>query len=83
MLRFEHWQLTIKTKSNLNQTVKIEMQFHCFACGHRSEMLGLVKEVFMTSAKDWKAETLAKELQHGRRIFSANNDARDRRLHDS
>ncbi|KAG6525557.1 protein OBERON 4-like [Zingiber officinale] len=59
-----------------------EMQFHCFACGHPSEMFGFVKEVFLTCAKDWKAETLAKELQYVSRIFSASNDARDRRLHE-
>lgn len=58
-----------------------ETQFHCFACGHLSEMFGFVKEVFTTCAKDWKAETLTKELQHVRRIFSASNDARGRGLH--
>ncbi|XP_008801846.1 protein OBERON 4-like isoform X2 [Phoenix dactylifera] len=59
-----------------------EMQFHCVACDHRSEMFGFVKEVFKTCAKDWKEETLAKELQYVRRIFSASNDVRGRKLHD-
>ncbi|KAG1366983.1 protein OBERON 4 [Cocos nucifera] len=59
-----------------------EMQFHCVACDHRSEMFGFVREVFKTCAKDWKAETLFKELQYVRRIFSASNDVRGRKLHD-
>lgn len=59
-----------------------EMQFHCLACGHRSEMFGFVKEVFKTCAKDWKVETLAKELQYVKRIFTASNDVRGKNLHD-
>ncbi|XP_010909102.1 protein OBERON 4 [Elaeis guineensis] len=59
-----------------------EMQFHCVACDHRSEMFGFVKEVFKTCASDWKAETLAKELQYVRRIFSVSSDVRGRKLHD-
>ncbi|XP_072997879.1 protein OBERON 3 [Typha latifolia] len=59
-----------------------EMQFHCAACGHPSEMFGFVKDVFRTCAKDWKAETLLKELQYVRRIFSSSNDARGKRLRD-
>ncbi|URD90916.1 hypothetical protein MUK42_35216 [Musa troglodytarum] len=54
-----------------------EMQFHCVACHHPSEMFGFVKEVFKTCAKDWKVDTLAKELQYVKRIFSASNDLRD------
>ncbi|KAG1342215.1 protein OBERON 4 [Cocos nucifera] len=59
-----------------------EMQFHCLACGHRSEMFGFVKEVFKTCVKDWKVETLAKELQYVKRIFTASNDVRGKKLHD-
>ncbi|URD90918.1 hypothetical protein MUK42_35216 [Musa troglodytarum] len=59
-----------------------EMQFHCVACHHPSEMFGFVKEVFKTCAKDWKVDTLAKELQYVKRIFSASNDLRGKRLHD-
>ncbi|KAG6505352.1 protein OBERON 4-like [Zingiber officinale] len=59
-----------------------EMQFHCIACGHTSEMFGFVREVFATCAKEWKAETLAKELQYVSRIFSPSNDVRGRRLHE-
>lgn len=58
------------------------MQFHCTACGHPSEMFGFVKEVFKTCARNWKAETFAKELEFVRRIFSASDDARGKRLHD-
>ncbi|KAJ6852256.1 putative protein OBERON 4 [Iris pallida] len=57
-----------------------EMQFHCVACNHPSEMFGFVKDVFMTCVKDWKAETLVKELQYVRRIFAASNDLKGRRL---
>ncbi|KAJ0982670.1 hypothetical protein J5N97_010925 [Dioscorea zingiberensis] len=59
-----------------------EMQFHCVACDHPSEMFGFVKEVFKTCAKEWKYETLRKELQYVRRIFSASNDARGQKLRD-
>ncbi|MQM17568.1 hypothetical protein Taro_050541 [Colocasia esculenta] len=59
-----------------------EMQFHCVACGHPSEMFGFVKEVFKTCAKDWKPEILAKELEYVRRIFSASEDSRGKRLRD-
>ncbi|CAL9066322.1 unnamed protein product [Musa banksii] len=59
-----------------------EMQFHCVACHHPSEMFGFVKEVFKTCAKDWKVDTLAKELQYVKRIFSTSNDLRGKRLHD-
>ncbi|XP_010906124.1 protein OBERON 4 [Elaeis guineensis] len=59
-----------------------EMQFHCLACGHRSEMFGFVKEVFKTCAKDWKVETLAKELQYVKTIFTGSNDVRGKKLHD-
>ncbi|RLN42012.1 protein OBERON 4-like [Panicum miliaceum] len=44
-----------------------EMQFHCAACGHPSEMFGFVKEVFRTCARHWRIETLIRELQ-GKRV---------------
>uniref|UniRef100_A0A1D1Z074 Protein OBERON 4 n=1 Tax=Anthurium amnicola TaxID=1678845 RepID=A0A1D1Z074_9ARAE len=59
-----------------------EIQFHCVACGHPSEMFGFVKEVFKTCAKDWKVEILAKELEYVRRIFCASEDSRGKRLRD-
>ncbi|KAF9593294.1 hypothetical protein IFM89_021050 [Coptis chinensis] len=59
-----------------------EMQFQCVACKHPSEMLGFVKEVFKTCAKDWKVETLSKELEYVKRIFSASHDTKGRQLHD-
>ncbi|KQK22859.1 protein OBERON 4 [Brachypodium distachyon] len=57
-----------------------EMQFHCTACGHPSEMYGFVKEVFRTCAKQWGMETLIRELQYVKRIFSASDDARGKRV---
>ncbi|KAK9157849.1 hypothetical protein Scep_004423 [Stephania cephalantha] len=57
-----------------------EMQFHCVACNHPSEMFGFVREVFRTCAKDWKAETLSRELGYVMRIFSASNDTRGKQL---
>ncbi|KAK6925604.1 Oberon, PHD finger domain [Dillenia turbinata] len=59
-----------------------EMQFHCVACSHPSEMFGFVKEVFKTCAKEWKMEILQKELQYVKRIFSASTDIRGKLLHD-
>ncbi|KAI8545843.1 hypothetical protein RHMOL_Rhmol07G0069400 [Rhododendron molle] len=59
-----------------------EMQFHCVACDHPSEMFGFVKEVFQSFAKEWTAETLSKELEYVRRIFSASEDVRGKRLHN-
>ncbi|KAA8515665.1 hypothetical protein F0562_018724 [Nyssa sinensis] len=59
-----------------------EMQFHCVACDHPSEMFGFVKEVFQNFVKQWTAETLSKELEFVRRIFRASEDARGKRLHD-
>lgn len=58
----------------------MEMQFHCVACDHSSEMFGFVKEVFKTCAKDWSAETLAKELDCVRRIFQESEDSRGKKL---
>lgn len=59
-----------------------EMQFHCVACDHPSEMFGFVKEVFQNFAKGWTAETISKELEYVRRIFRASEDSRGKRLHD-
>lgn len=59
-----------------------EMQFHCVACDHPSEMFGFVKEVFQNFAKEWTSETFCKELEYVRRIFSASKDVRGRRLHE-
>lgn len=58
-----------------------EMQFHCVACDHPSEMFGFVKEVFQSFAKQWTAEALSRELEHVRRIFCASEDLRGQRLH--
>ncbi|KAK3030782.1 hypothetical protein RJ639_035447 [Escallonia herrerae] len=59
-----------------------QMQFHCVACDHPSEMFGFVKEVFQNFVKDWTAETLSKELEYVRRIFCASEDFRGKRLHE-
>ncbi|KAJ8899172.1 hypothetical protein K2173_012348 [Erythroxylum novogranatense] len=59
-----------------------EMQFHCVACDHPSEMFGFVKEVFQNFAKDWTAEKFCSELQYVKRIFSGSKDVRGRRLHE-
>ncbi|KAF2293579.1 hypothetical protein GH714_002985 [Hevea brasiliensis] len=59
-----------------------EMQFHCVACDHPSEMFGFVKEVFQNFAKTWTAEIFCKELEYVKRIFSASKDLRGRRLNE-
>ncbi|WCJ18509.1 hypothetical protein M5689_000855 [Euphorbia peplus] len=59
-----------------------EVQFHCVACDHPSEMFGFVKEVFQNFAKAWTIETFCRELEYVKRIFSASNDFRGRRLHE-
>jgi len=59
-----------------------EMQFHCAACGHPSEMFGFVKEVFRTCARQWRIEMLVRELQYVERIFSASDDVRGKRVRD-
>lgn len=58
-----------------------EMQFHCVACDHPSEMFGFVKEVFQNFVKEWTAETLSRELEHVRRIFCSSEDSRGKQLH--
>ncbi|KAI4323424.1 hypothetical protein L6164_023031 [Bauhinia variegata] len=59
-----------------------EMQFHCIACDHPSEMFGFVKEVFQNFAKEWSVEAFRKELEYVKRIFSASKDMRGRQLHE-
>ncbi|GMI66998.1 hypothetical protein HRI_000369100 [Hibiscus trionum] len=59
-----------------------EMQFHCVACDHPSEMFGFVKEVFQNFAKDWTLETFSKELEYVKRIFCGSKDMRGKRLHE-
>ncbi|XP_065872600.1 protein OBERON 4 [Euphorbia lathyris] len=59
-----------------------EVQFHCVACDHPSEMFGFVKEVFQNFAKTWTTETFSRELEYVKRIFSASKDFRGRRLHE-
>ncbi|KAI3744005.1 hypothetical protein L1987_57077 [Smallanthus sonchifolius] len=59
-----------------------EMQFFCVACDHPSEMFGFVREVFQNFAKGWNAEAMANELEYVRRIFSASDDIRGKRLHE-
>ncbi|CAA7395451.1 unnamed protein product [Spirodela intermedia] len=59
-----------------------EMQFHCVACGHPSEMFGFVKEVFKTCSKEWETDVLVKELGYVRKIFSSSEDSRGKQLCD-
>lgn len=59
-----------------------EMQFHCVACDHPSELFGFVKEVFQNFAKEWTAETFSMELEYVKRIFAASKDLRGKRLHE-
>ncbi|XP_024527072.1 OBERON-like protein [Selaginella moellendorffii] len=57
-----------------------EMQFHCIACGHTSELFGFVKEVFASCAKSWNRGVLVKELDCARRMFQGSEDLRGRQL---
>ncbi|KAK8565990.1 hypothetical protein V6N12_059533 [Hibiscus sabdariffa] len=59
-----------------------EMQFHCVACDHPSELFGFVKEVFQNFAKDWTHETFSKELEYVKKIFCGSKDTRGKRLHE-
>ncbi|MCL7030434.1 hypothetical protein MKW94_008965 [Papaver nudicaule] len=59
-----------------------EVQFHCVACDHPSEMFGFVEVVFKSCAKKWDVGTFSKELKHVKRIFATSNDWRGRKLHD-
>lgn len=58
-----------------------EMQFHCIACNHASEMFGFVKDVFMYCAKNWGLETLMKELECVKRIFIGSDDYKGKDLY--
>ncbi|KAM7265928.1 hypothetical protein ACFE04_003611 [Oxalis oulophora] len=69
-------------RNGRSPTGTTEMQFHCVACDHPSEMFGFVKEVFQNFAKEWTAENFARELEYVKRIFSASKDIRGKRLHD-
>lgn len=60
----------------------VEMQFHCVACNHPSEMFGFVKEVFQNFAKEWTVEAFSRELEYVKRIFCASEDIRGKRLHE-
>ncbi|KAJ3674118.1 hypothetical protein LUZ60_006110 [Juncus effusus] len=51
-----------------------EMQFQCLGCGHASEMLGFVKEVFNCFAKLWDEGVLKRELECVGRIFRKSED---------
>ncbi|CAM6016790.1 unnamed protein product [Sphagnum balticum] len=57
-----------------------EMQFHCIACDHTSELYGFVKDVFCNCAQQWSKDVLASELDCVRRIFHDSNDARGQQL---
>ncbi|XP_024398364.1 uncharacterized protein [Physcomitrium patens] len=57
-----------------------EMQFHCIACGHTSELYGFVKDVFCTCAPEWGRDVLARELDCVRRIFHGSTDTRGKQL---
>ncbi|GAB4835233.1 hypothetical protein Ancab_000142 [Ancistrocladus abbreviatus] len=59
-----------------------EMQFYCVACDLPSEMFGFVKDVFIACASHWNSETMLKELEYVKRIFSASNDVRGKVLYD-
>ncbi|KAL0541801.1 hypothetical protein IC582_021862 [Cucumis melo] len=58
-----------------------EMQFHCIACNHASEMFGFVKDVFGYCAKNWGLETLMKELECVKRIFIGSDDYKGKDLY--
>ncbi|XP_022960211.1 protein OBERON 3-like [Cucurbita moschata] len=58
-----------------------EMQFHCIACNHASEMFGFVKDVFVYCAKNWGLETLMKELECVKRIFIGSDDYKGKDLY--
>ncbi|KAI3415010.1 uncharacterized protein J3R85_015587 [Psidium guajava] len=59
-----------------------EMQFHCVACNHPSEMFGFVKEVFQNFASGWNIENFYRELEYVKRIFRVSKDLRGRRLYE-
>lgn len=57
-----------------------EMQFHCIACTHTSELYGFVKDVFCTCAAEWGKDVLAAELDCVQRIFHGSADTRGQQL---
>ncbi|KAL1219530.1 Protein OBERON 3 [Cardamine amara subsp. amara] len=57
-----------------------EILFHCIGCGHKSEMFGFVKDVFVCCAKKWGYETLVKELVCVAKIFRGSDDAKGKEL---
>ncbi|CAK9183579.1 unnamed protein product [Ilex paraguariensis] len=69
-------------RSDTGDGVTTEMQFHCVACDHPSEMFGFVKEVFQNFAKEWTRETLSKELEYVRKVFCASEDVRGKQLYE-
>ncbi|OEL22413.1 Protein OBERON 4 [Dichanthelium oligosanthes] len=77
-----HHSLIRKGQSASRAYGTSEMQFHCAACGHPSEMFGFVKEVFRTCARQWRIETLIRELQYVERIFSVTDDVRGKSVRD-
>lgn len=76
-LRMSYITPTPTAKSSNGNT---EMQYHCVACEHKSELYGFVKDVFQNCAETWGAETLAKELDCVRRIFHGSEDMRGKQL---
>ncbi|XP_038907207.1 protein OBERON 3 [Benincasa hispida] len=63
------------------QSGMTEMQFHCIACNHASEMFGFVKDVFVCCARNWGLETLMKELEWVKRIFIGSDDYKGKDLY--
>ncbi|KAJ8562884.1 hypothetical protein K7X08_031336 [Anisodus acutangulus] len=58
-----------------------EMQFHCLACGHASEMFGFARDVYMHCAMNWGEETLIEELDYVRKFFHRSEDFKGKELH--
>jgi hypothetical protein len=63
-------------------TFSTEIQFHCVACDHPSEMFGFVKEVFQNFARGWNADMFFKELEYVRKIFVGSKDYRGKKMHE-
>ncbi|CAH8388980.1 unnamed protein product [Eruca vesicaria subsp. sativa] len=60
---------------------RTEMLFHCVGCGHKSEMFGFVKDVFVCCAKNWGTEILVKELDCVGKVFRGSDDGKGKALH--
>lgn len=54
--------------------------FCCRACKCTSELLGWVKDVFLSCADDWQRDELVRELESVRRIFHGSEDLKGKRL---